>query len=219
MLVKTIKTYLICLLVVVSSCSEETNSDTVVTADFSFNKKIQDNKLVVEFTNLSKNATSYTWSFPGGNPTVSNEKNPTVTYSENKTFEVTLNASNLNSSAFDGKSEEIVVAELEETDTSEGDYQLAFASDNFSKVVVSKDKTSKNNDVTIQIEKNGKLEHSKEFLFTLKKGQFKEIIKGSNSIKLTNATFPFGMVVDYKGGFFELYIEKQGNWTVKAIAK
>lgn len=47
--------------------------------------------VTVLFTNQSSaNATSFAWSFPGGNPSSSSEANPTVTYNTPGTFDVTL---------------------------------------------------------------------------------------------------------------------------------
>jgi len=46
------------------------------------------------FTNKSVSATSYKWSFEGGNPAVSTEENPTVIFTNPGTHEVTLEAFN-----------------------------------------------------------------------------------------------------------------------------
>ena len=52
-----------------------------------------------EFTNLSTNATSFLWSFPGANPSVSTDPNPTgICYNTPGNYGVTLIASNSNSS-------------------------------------------------------------------------------------------------------------------------
>ena len=50
------------------------------------------NFLEVTFTNFSQNASSYTWDFGDGN--VSNEENPTHTYSEGGDYVVELTATN-----------------------------------------------------------------------------------------------------------------------------
>jgi PKD repeat protein len=53
----------------------------------------------VVFENLtSNNATSYEWSFPGGNPSSSTMENPEVTYQSKGVYDVTLIASNANGS-------------------------------------------------------------------------------------------------------------------------
>jgi PKD repeat protein len=48
-------------------------------------------------TNLA-DATSWSWSFPGGNPSTSNSQNPSVQYATAGTYEVTLTVSNANGS-------------------------------------------------------------------------------------------------------------------------
>ena len=52
----------------------------------------------VQFTNTSSNATTYSWSFPGGYPSTSTLQNPLVTYNDPGTYTVTLFASNGSSS-------------------------------------------------------------------------------------------------------------------------
>jgi len=48
----------------------------------------------VQFTNTSQNATSYIWSFPGGNPSTSTQTNPVVTFNTAGNINVTLIAFN-----------------------------------------------------------------------------------------------------------------------------
>ncbi|MGB4096027.1 MAG: choice-of-anchor J domain-containing protein, partial [Bacteroidales bacterium] len=48
----------------------------------------------VQFTNTSQNATSYSWSFPGGNPSTSTQTNPVVTFNTAGNINVTLIAFN-----------------------------------------------------------------------------------------------------------------------------
>ena len=56
--------------------------------------------LVVQFWDLSlNNPTSWQWSFPGGNPAVSTEKNPVVVYSHSGYFPASLVATNANGSS------------------------------------------------------------------------------------------------------------------------
>jgi len=48
----------------------------------------------VKFTNLSQNALSYQWTFPGGTPSTSTDENPNVKYDSSGTYDVTLKVSN-----------------------------------------------------------------------------------------------------------------------------
>jgi PKD repeat protein len=63
-------------------------------AAFSVNPSSGCAPLTVNFTNNSTGAVSYSWSFPGGNPTVSTETNPTVVYDTAGVYTVTLTATN-----------------------------------------------------------------------------------------------------------------------------
>ncbi|MEM9548083.1 MAG: PKD domain-containing protein [Bacteroidota bacterium] len=52
-------------------------------------------ELTVQFTSTSSNNTDdFLWSFEGGNPAISSEENPTVTYSDGGSFDVTLTVIN-----------------------------------------------------------------------------------------------------------------------------
>ncbi|MBK7466539.1 MAG: PKD domain-containing protein [Saprospiraceae bacterium] len=44
----------------------------------------------VTFENLSQNAKTYNWSFPGGNPSSSTDRNPTVTYQNPGSYDINL---------------------------------------------------------------------------------------------------------------------------------
>jgi PKD repeat protein len=48
----------------------------------------------VQFTNTSQNATSYSWSFPGGNPATSTQTNPIVTFNTTGNYTISLTAYN-----------------------------------------------------------------------------------------------------------------------------
>lgn len=63
-------------------------------ANFTANKTSLCAGNTVQFTDQSTNATSWSWSFPGGTPSSSNQQNPTVTYNGAGTFNVSLTASN-----------------------------------------------------------------------------------------------------------------------------
>jgi PKD repeat protein len=53
----------------------------------------------IDFTNLSQNSTSYIWNFPGANPSVSTDVNPTsICYNSSGNYNVTLIASNASGS-------------------------------------------------------------------------------------------------------------------------
>jgi len=65
---------------------------------FSYEPKFEDDdyqaSVTINFTNKSISATSYKWSFEGGNPAVSTEQNPTVVFTNPGSHEVTLEAIN-----------------------------------------------------------------------------------------------------------------------------
>jgi len=65
---------------------------------FSYEPKFEDDDyqapVTINFTNKSISATSYKWTFEGGNPAVSTEENPIVTFTSAGNHEVTLEASN-----------------------------------------------------------------------------------------------------------------------------
>jgi PKD repeat protein len=64
----------------------------------------------VSFINISTGTpTSYSWSFPGGNPSSSSQTNPVVTYNNPGTYTVTLTATNAGGSDTETKSNYIVV--------------------------------------------------------------------------------------------------------------
>ena len=86
------------------------DDDLSVTADFETNLVIEQNQAVITLSNMSKNATTYEWSFPEGTPEDSTEENPTVTYTQNGTYTITLVASN--GTKTDTKSFEITVEGL-----------------------------------------------------------------------------------------------------------
>jgi PKD repeat protein len=66
-------------------------------ADFKVDKKIVCPNQSVQFTDLSYNEqpTQWTWFFEGGNPSYSNDQNPTVTYLHGGNYRVKLIVSNL----------------------------------------------------------------------------------------------------------------------------
>ncbi len=88
-------------LIVVNTTTGCVSSDVVnvtttpgPSASFSANPNSGTPPLVVNFTNTSTGATSYTWFFPGGNPSSSGATNPTVTFNTTGTYTVLLVANN-----------------------------------------------------------------------------------------------------------------------------
>lgn len=59
-------------------------------ADFDASSKGGCPGITITFTNFSANSTSWSWTFPGGTPSSSTVKNPTVTYSTQGNYNVTL---------------------------------------------------------------------------------------------------------------------------------
>lgn len=83
-----------------NACGTNTFTQTVTiltppTAGFSASPISGCGPLTVQFTNgSSANATSYSWSFPGGTPASSTAQNPSVTYATPGNYSVTLTVSN-----------------------------------------------------------------------------------------------------------------------------
>ncbi len=88
------------MLIASNDCGSDTTSLTVEVgsepvANFSASDTVGCAPFSVQFTNLSSaNATSFQWTFEGGNPATSTEVNPVVTYSTPGTYDVKLVASN-----------------------------------------------------------------------------------------------------------------------------
>jgi len=86
------------MLTVTNDCGTSTKTviiNTAPTADFTANPTDGCATLSVQFTNLSSyNATSFSWIFPGGTPSSSNQVNPNVQYAIPGTYTVTLVAIN-----------------------------------------------------------------------------------------------------------------------------
>ena len=72
----------------------KSTADSLPNANFTANQTTIITGDSVAFANLSQNATSYLWTFPGGIPSTSIAKNPTVRYDSAGTFDVTLSVSN-----------------------------------------------------------------------------------------------------------------------------
>ncbi len=102
-----------------------TNSDTktvnvnvmdVASADFTADNTTISAGESVTFTNLSVNASTYYWTFTGGNPSTSTDVNPTVTYGTAGTYSVTLFAAGENSSDSETKTAYITVLPVTSAD-------------------------------------------------------------------------------------------------------
>lgn len=63
-------------------------------AEFTSNATVVDEGQSIQFTDLSTNTTSWSWSFPGGTPIGSTAQDPSVTYNTAGTYAVTLTATN-----------------------------------------------------------------------------------------------------------------------------
>ena len=92
---KLYSTLILLICVFFSSCSEDDNTlEPTVIADFEATILLGENQAIVTLTNLSQNATTYDWSFPNGTTDDTTEENPTIYYTENGTYSITLEASN-----------------------------------------------------------------------------------------------------------------------------
>ncbi len=95
-----------------SDTETKTNYITVLpvpVADFTANVTTIDEGQSVQFTDLSTNATSWSWSFAGGTPSGSSAQNPSVTFNNEGTYTVTLTATNAVGSDVETKTAYITV--------------------------------------------------------------------------------------------------------------
>lgn len=67
---------------------------TPPTTNFSTNLSAGCGPLSINFINLSSNATTFLWTFPGGTPSTSTDQNPTIVYNTPGIYNATLAASN-----------------------------------------------------------------------------------------------------------------------------
>ncbi|MGB3468038.1 MAG: PKD domain-containing protein [Cyclobacteriaceae bacterium] len=95
-------TILIIGLIIISSCSDDEQSEDQLTADFS---ATVNNGTIVTFINSSENATSFAWEFGDGN--TSTEESPVHTYSASGTYTVKLTATANGESEFISKAVEV----------------------------------------------------------------------------------------------------------------
>lgn len=92
---------LLALFFVITSCSSDSESPQPeeqiisVSADFSQDKTEILEGETIDFKDVSKgNPTSWNWTFEGGNPSASSDKNPTVVFENNGDYTVSLEVSN-----------------------------------------------------------------------------------------------------------------------------
>ncbi|MEM8907591.1 MAG: PKD domain-containing protein, partial [Bacteroidota bacterium] len=78
-----------------NTTSQEIEITAAPSADFSADVTVGCTPLTVSYQNLSsQNATSWFWSFPGGNPSASTEANPVVIYEQPGAYSAALTATN-----------------------------------------------------------------------------------------------------------------------------
>jgi PKD repeat protein len=95
-----------------SDAETKSNYITVIPlpiANFTANATVIDEGQSVQFSDLSTNTTSWSWSFTGGAPATSTAQNPSVTYNNAGTYAVTLTASNAVGSDVETKTAYITV--------------------------------------------------------------------------------------------------------------
>ena len=98
-----------------SDAETKANFITVIplpVANFTANTTIIDEGQNVQFTDLSSNATSWSWSFSGGTPASSTAQNPIVTYNTAGTYAVTLTVTNAVGSDAETKTAYITVNDV-----------------------------------------------------------------------------------------------------------
>lgn len=109
---KTFKILTIALIALLTACSDDEEVAPLVIADFDFDLVIEGNQAIVSLNNSSQHATTYEWSLPNAVEESSTEENPTVIYTENGSYTISLLASNGVSS--DTKNLEITIDSLYE---------------------------------------------------------------------------------------------------------
>ncbi|MCB0706923.1 MAG: PKD domain-containing protein [Saprospiraceae bacterium] len=88
------------LLIAMNDCGNDTSAQTITiltppSAGFTVDQTVGCVPMVLQFSDASsENTTAWNWSFPGGNPSVSSDPNPIVTYDTPGTYDVTLEVSN-----------------------------------------------------------------------------------------------------------------------------
>ena len=97
------------LLLACSSDNEEPAALVIPTADFSAAETSVETGSAITFTNNSKEANTYSWTFQGGNPGTSSAKNPTISYNTSGTYNVSLKVTNADGEDIETKENYITV--------------------------------------------------------------------------------------------------------------
>ncbi len=99
-----------------------TNTYGAPVAQFVANSTVACNGTAITFTDLSSNVpSSWNWTFTGGSPSSSTSQNPTVSYSTNGTYEVSLTATNSMGSDSETKTGYITVVNAVDAATTPND--------------------------------------------------------------------------------------------------
>jgi PKD repeat protein len=96
-----------------TSCNQHNDPLPVtITADFTANQLVVEEGDSIDFTDLSTgDPTSWTWTFEGGEPAISTEQSPAVTYSVAGTYGVSLTVASENAEGTETKAGYITVNE------------------------------------------------------------------------------------------------------------
>lgn len=93
----------LCLAVIFVSCTKEEEPPK---AGFTYSTSLAEiGQLISFYDNSDGSVVSYSWSFPGGTPSTSSEKNPTVYYNASGIYSVSLTVTN------DGGSDKVTMEE------------------------------------------------------------------------------------------------------------
>ncbi len=104
---KKIYIALLTISILFAACKKDNTQPEILAANFIADYTIIDEVATINLNNTSEYATSYSWSFPGGFPENSTEENPTVSYTENGTYSITLDA--INATGIDSKTIDITI--------------------------------------------------------------------------------------------------------------
>lgn len=116
--------FLVFSLAILFSCSNDnggvqTPAPALPTADFSASKTNVQTGSTISFSDESQHANTYTWTFEGGNPTVSSSKNQDVIYDTAGTYNVTLKVTNNDGEDTETKTDYITVTQISQAPMAE----------------------------------------------------------------------------------------------------